>query len=203
MSQKLDKAVDWEGWLNRFIKIFIKLTHPIVLLLLSSTDLPRNIESCSLGGMDDHYNCDCWGNVSHYSYFSKIKTDPKAHNHIIMGELVRIILSNLGHRFLVLRQSMSQKFLCPMLWQGCLCQPIPTTTPTTLPPYYLHKIIQKLDKIYILNCQCFLYNHFFWKKIYLFGICHARCICRVVSWCICISWVVFRGDGYKHRQSCY
>ena len=59
LSQKLDKAVDWGGLPNRVFKIFIKLTHPIVLLLLSSTDLPRNIESCSLGGMDDHYNCDC------------------------------------------------------------------------------------------------------------------------------------------------
>ena len=53
--------------------------------------------------------------TSHYSYFSKIRNDPEAYNHIIMGELVRIILSNLGYRFLVLRQGMSQKFLCPML----------------------------------------------------------------------------------------
>ena len=52
--------------------------------------------------------------TSHYSYFSKIKTDTKAYNHIIMGELVRIILSNLGYRLLVLRQGMSQKFLCSM-----------------------------------------------------------------------------------------
>ena len=53
--------------------------------------------------------------TSQYSYFSKIRNYPEAPNHIIMGELVRIILSNLGHRFLVLRQGMSQKFLCPML----------------------------------------------------------------------------------------
>ena len=49
--------------------------------------------------------------TSHYSYFSKIKTDPNAYNHIIVGELVR----NLGYMLLVLRQGMSQKFLCPML----------------------------------------------------------------------------------------
>ena len=47
-------------WLIKVLENEEKLIHPIsVLLLLSSGDLQRNIESCSLGGMDDHDHSNC------------------------------------------------------------------------------------------------------------------------------------------------